>query len=154
MLLITTAVAAQPIALDLGETAQQVRSTGESTRVPMIVRLPTNDPEGLAALQLTIRWDTAALAYDSLRVVRGSTLTMTVNPEAAGFGLLRVSAFSAEALVRSGAVLELFYTLRIPRGRTALMLEVEAAGDAMGRDIRPRVRTRGHVLCATPCDDG
>lgn len=154
VLFAATEASAQPIPLELGETEQQVVSVGGTTRVPVIVRVPTGDLEGLAAFQVAIRWDTVALVYDSLRIVRGNALTVTVNDATAGAGLLRFSAFTPDALAVSGAVLELFYTTRLQRGPTALTLEGEAAGDVMGRRVLERVRSRDLMLCATRCDGG
>jgi len=154
VLLAATEASAQPIALELGEREQQVVPVGGTTRVPVIVRVPPGDLEGLAAFQVAIRWDTAALVYDSLRIVRGNALTVTTNDATAGSGLLRFSAFTPDALTVSGAVLELFYTLSSPRGSTSLTIDVEAAGDVMGRRVLERVRSRGVALCAVRCDGG
>ena len=142
---------AQSVTVSLGERASEAVATGGTVRVPLLVRLDRTGGTRLAAVQGVVRWDTAHLALDSLRSVRRPGVTLVANSESSARGLVRFSAFSPQAFVESGAIFELHYTVKLPRGETSVALELEAIGDEDGRDVRSRVHVRGETLCRTSC---
>ncbi len=151
LLAVPRSLRAQQVTLSLGERTQDTVRTGQVLRIPVLMQGQLTRSASLAAIQGSVRWDPARFGLDSLRPMRRPGITLTTNQETGTSGLLRFSAFSPEPFADAGALFELFFVVKAPRGKSPMTLELEAAGDELGRNILARTKGRGVTHCIERC---
>jgi hypothetical protein len=143
-------VHAQRVGLTLGDSARQQLLPGRQITVPLTADLSTRDATTFAALQTEIVWNPARLAFDSARAVAGSGFTLATNAADSASGRVTLNTYGTTALAASGQLLQLYFTARSGSGGTRIAMNVQAAGNEAGQDIRSLLRVREFALCVAP----
>jgi uncharacterized protein YjdB len=138
---------AQSISVGAGDSARVVVAPGGRLAVPVRVDLSAAAPLTLASLQADVRWNSARLTFDSVRVVASTGFSQTANTASAGTGLVTFNAFSTSALSESGALTMLYFTAGTTSGATRLSLTPTEGGAEDGTNVLARLIPRGLDVC-------
>ena len=138
---------AQSISVGAGDSARLVVAPGARLAVPVRVDLSSAAPLTLASLQADVRWNSARLTFDSVRVVASTGFSQTANVASAGTGLVTFRAFSTSALSESGALTTLYFTAGATSGATRLSLTPTEGGAEDGANVLARLIPRGLDVC-------
>jgi uncharacterized protein YjdB/alpha-tubulin suppressor-like RCC1 family protein len=140
-------VHAQSISVGAGDSARVVVAPGARLAVPVRVDLSSAAPLTLASLQADVRWNSARLTFDSIRVVASTGFSQNANTASAGTGLVTFNAFSTSALSSSGAITTLYFTAGATSGATRLSLTPTEGGAEDGTNVLARLIPRGLDVC-------
>jgi uncharacterized protein YjdB len=138
---------AQSISVGAGDSARVVVAPGARLAVPVRVDLSSAAPLTLASLQADVRWNSARLTFDSVRVVASTGFSQTANTASAGTGLVTFNAFSTSSLSASGALTTLYFTAGTTSGATRLSLTPTEGGAEDGTNVLARLIPRGLDVC-------
>jgi uncharacterized protein YjdB len=138
---------AQSISVGAGDSARVVVAPGARLAVPIRVDLTSAAPLTLASMQADVRWNSARLTFDSIRVVASTGFSQNANTASAGTGLVTFNAFSTSALSASGALTTLYFTAGTTSGATRLSLTPTEGGAEDGTNVLARLIPRGLDVC-------
>lgn len=141
----------QTASVDLGVPYVEHVRAGQRIEVPVVLQQDKAGALRLAAIQAAVGWDTTSVVFDSLRSVRRTGISLTVNAALASSGQLRFNAYSPEAFEGSGSIATLHFSARKSSGSSKITVSLEAAGDESGRNVMTRVKARGMTFCSGRC---
>ncbi len=147
---LASAVQAQAINVQLGDSARIRVATGASVAVPLGIDLSAKGTLSIASLQGTLRWGASRLRFDSLRAVTATGWTVTPQPAGSDTGAVRFASYATSALAASGPIAVAYFTAASTPGGTRVDLLLEAVGNEAGQTILSAARVRGQAVCAGP----
>lgn len=126
----------------------QVAPSGK-VAVPIIADMSAaTGTTNLAALTTTVTWGQARLTLDSVKA--GAFGSLTANTSNAASGTAALSLFNGTGTTTTVTVGTLYFTAAIAPGGTQVLLAPTVAGDDVGSNLLPILRTQGLNVCVGP----
>ena len=143
-----TSLAAQTIAVEVGDSARLRVAPGATVGIPLRVDLANAGPTlNLASVTGTLAWGAGRLTFDSLRANAATGFTQTANTAGAAAGSLTVGYLGTSRLPASGALATAWFTAGATAGGTRVAFTATDAGTEDGTRVLAALRVRALELC-------